>query len=88
MPAKIDRLEHDVLRELLVTWRNSVGLSQRELSRKLGRAPNYVGRVESGAQGLAVVDLIDLAAAIDRAPVDLFVQYCDVLSLRRPSRKS
>lgn len=87
MPAKIDRLEHDVLRELLVTWRGSVGFSQRELSRKLGRAPNYIGRVESGAQGLAVVDMVDLADAMDRRPIELFTQYCDALAKRRTATK-
>ena len=79
MPAKIDRLEHDVLREMLQMWRASVGLSQRELSKKLGRAPNYIGRVESGVQGLAVVDVVDLAVAMGKKPLDLFVQYCDAL---------
>ncbi|RYD74967.1 MAG: XRE family transcriptional regulator [Verrucomicrobiaceae bacterium] len=82
MPAKIDRSEHDVLRELLVAWRNSGGLSQRELSKKLGRAPNYIGRVESGTQGLAVVDMIDLAEAVHRRPIDLFTEYCQALEVR------
>jgi len=83
MPAKIDRLEHDVLRDLLESWRNSVGLSQRELSKKLGRAPNYIGRIESGEQGLAVVDVIDLATAMGKQPMELFTEYCDALAARQ-----
>jgi transcriptional regulator with XRE-family HTH domain len=66
---------------MLRRWRNSVGLSQRELSKKLDRAPNYVGRVESGAQGLAVVDIVDLAQAMGRNPLELFTEYCEALAL-------
>lgn len=79
MPQKIDRREHDALREMVGRWRSSVGMSQRELSKKLGRAPNYVGRVESGLQGLAVIDVVDLAVAIGKTPLELFAEYCGQL---------
>jgi transcriptional regulator with XRE-family HTH domain len=81
-PLKFRRREHDVLRALLDQWRNEVGLSQRELSRKLDRAPNYISRVENGLQGLTVVDVVDIARAMQREPLELFSEYCSRLSPR------
>ena len=51
--------------------RRAAGLSQRELSERLGEAINYVQRIESGERGLQVSEFIEIARAIDVDPVEL-----------------
>jgi transcriptional regulator with XRE-family HTH domain len=79
-PLKFRRQEHDILRELLDRWRGDVGLSQRQLSSKLGRAPNYISRIENGFQGLTVVDVVDIARALKKDPIELFSEYCSLIN--------
>jgi transcriptional regulator with XRE-family HTH domain len=64
---------------MLASWRDSAGLSQRELSKKLGHAPNYIGRIEAGRQGCVVMDLIDVASVLGQRPETLFAEYCMAL---------
>lgn len=61
-----DRFEHDVLRKLIAEWRTQAGLSQRELSARLGRPHNYMAKIESGTRGVAVVEMIDIARALNK----------------------
>jgi len=51
--------------------RRAAGLSQRELSERLGEAINYVQRIESGERGLQVSEFIEVARAIGIDPVEL-----------------
>ena len=51
--------------------RRAAGLSQRELSERLGEAVNYVQRIESGERGLQVSEFIEIARAVGIDPVEL-----------------
>ncbi|MCA0360167.1 MAG: helix-turn-helix domain-containing protein [Armatimonadetes bacterium] len=55
------REEHAILGGLLRELRESQGLSQRELARKLDRTQAFVWKVEQGIQHLDIPTLIDLA---------------------------
>lgn len=56
------------LRELLVQARKDAGLSQAELARKLGWVQTAVSKYERGERRLDVIELLDVAAAIDIDP--------------------
>jgi ribosome-binding protein aMBF1 (putative translation factor) len=48
--------------EQIAKARESVGLSQRELSSKLGRRNNYIQNIESGGQAVTASELHVIAA--------------------------
>lgn len=47
----------------VVEARVATGLSQREFAKKLGRANNFVQRIEAGVTPVSVLDFIDIAKA-------------------------
>jgi transcriptional regulator with XRE-family HTH domain len=51
--------------------RRAAGLSQRQLSERLGEAINYVQRIERGDRGLQVSEFIEIARAVGLDPVEL-----------------
>jgi len=67
--------KHPVRKRAILTAvagaRRAAGLSQRELSERLGEAVNYVQRIESGERGLQVAEFIEIARAVGIDPVDL-----------------
>ena len=56
---------------LLAAKRQKVGMSQRELSRKMGLYDMAVMELERGGRGLQVTELIDAARILDEDPVQL-----------------
>lgn len=56
---------------VVVSARNATGLSQREFSMKLGKAPNFMQRIESGAVPLTVLDFLAIANAAGIAADEL-----------------
>lgn len=60
MPSSFNLPEHDVLRDLLKKARIKAGLSQRELSVRLGESYNFLNKVESGVRGIDLVGVIRL----------------------------
>lgn len=71
----VDRAEHDALRGLIALWRNEAGLSQRQLSEKLGRPHNFITKIETGMRGVYVVDLIDIIRAVGRRVPEALQAY-------------
>jgi transcriptional regulator with XRE-family HTH domain len=57
--------------ETLADARREAGLSQRQLSERLGEAINYVQRIESGERGLQVSEFIEIARTLGKDPVEL-----------------
>jgi transcriptional regulator with XRE-family HTH domain len=47
----------------VVEARTATGLSQREFAKKLGRANNFVQRIEAGVTPVSVLDFIEIARA-------------------------
>jgi transcriptional regulator with XRE-family HTH domain len=62
---------YDMVIAALVEARQSRRISQRELSRKLGKPPTFVSKIERGERQLGLVELFDVCAAlgIDALPL-------------------
>lgn len=67
--------EHDLLLATLRDAREAVGLSQREVSRRLGFQESVYGAIERGERSLDVVEFVLVARALDREPVELFGRF-------------
>lgn len=55
----------------IVEARTATRLSQREFAKKLGRANNFVQRIEAGVTPVSVLDFIEIARATGIAPDEL-----------------
>lgn len=65
------RPEQDRLIQAIQSARSKAGLSQRELSRRLGLHEMTIMRFENGERMLDVLELIDIAHTLDLSPHDL-----------------
>src|SRR6478672_9165775 len=54
-------------------WRQSAGLTIRELADRLGWPHTTLGNYESGRRGLSIARLYEIAAALGHAPATLLV---------------
>jgi transcriptional regulator with XRE-family HTH domain len=52
--------------------REAVGLSQRQLARKLSEPPNWIQRIESLERRVDVAEFIAIAKAAGVDPIELF----------------
>jgi len=66
MAKSLHTPEYEYFRSLLVTAREKAGLTQSEVSAKLGRPQSFVAKYEGGERRLDVVE---------------FIQVCDALSV-------
>lgn len=55
---------HRALMSVLRASRLEAGLKQSELSQKLGRAENYITKIETGEQRLQFLDFLEIADAL------------------------
>jgi transcriptional regulator with XRE-family HTH domain len=62
---------YDTLLARLVAARQKAGLTQREVSALMGRAPNFMTRGESGERSIDVMELLELAQ-IYKKPIGHF----------------
>ena len=60
--------------EQIAKARESVGLSQRELSGKLGRRNNYIQNIESGGQSVTASELHVIACACSTTGAELLTR--------------
>lgn len=60
MPKTIHRPEYDVIRTLLREKRVASGLTQVEVSHRMGRSQSFVSDVERGVRRVDVLELRDL----------------------------
>lgn len=65
MRKSVHTRAYTVLRERLVAARQAAGLSQAVLAKKLGRPQSFVAKYEGGERRVDLVELFDIAAALD-----------------------
>lgn len=75
MPKSIHRPEYAVLIELLRETRRAAGLTQIDVSERLGRSQSFISDVERGVRRLDLVELLDLAHITGRSLVDLVTDF-------------
>lgn len=68
-------VESDLLLETIRAARESAGLSQREVAKRLGFHPTVWNKVENGDRVLDVVEFVALARAIGVDPISLLGDY-------------
>jgi transcriptional regulator with XRE-family HTH domain len=61
---------HRRVMNALVDIRSEAGVTQRELTRRLGRAHSYVSRIENGDRRLDVPEFIQWCEVLDADPVE------------------
>lgn len=54
--------------------RERVGVEQAELSAKLGKAANYISRIETAERRIGIIDLIVIADGLGIDAVELFAR--------------
>ena len=67
---------------VLVRARADAGLTQAELSRRLGKTQPFMSKVESGLRRIDIVEFCAIARAIGRDPAALFGEVVDGLPPR------
>ncbi|MDQ2654055.1 MAG: helix-turn-helix domain-containing protein [Chloroflexota bacterium] len=65
---------HRALIVILVSTRQQVGLTQRDLAARLKRPHSFVGRMEAGERRIDVVEFIEIARALEADPQQLFAE--------------
>lgn len=66
------RAEQDRVRQVIAEAREAAGVSQRDLSKRLGESPPYVWSIERGERTVDLVEFMDIAKALGVDPVELF----------------
>jgi transcriptional regulator with XRE-family HTH domain len=74
-------------------WRQSAGLTIRELADRLGWPHTTLGNYESGRRALSIARLYDIAAALDHAPAVLLIDDPETAAVvdemaRNPERRA
>lgn len=71
----------------LKEMRQEVGVSQRELAKRLGQQLNYVSRLEQGQRRIDLLEWTWLCEALGRDPVEEGQKVLAKLQSRSPSRR-
>jgi transcriptional regulator with XRE-family HTH domain len=104
MPKTIHRPEYDVLRAMVRSLRDGAGITQVEMSARLGRSQSFVSDIERGVRRLDILELRDICELAGRdfagfaRELDVAVakfssgtnaaQRTSARSARKPSRKA
>ena len=65
MSKHLRSARHKALIAALKAARESAGITQRELARRLDRAHSFVGKIESGERQLNVLEFCEYAETLD-----------------------
>jgi|SRR5437764_14898703 len=74
MGKQLRNARHRALMGALKAARQRVGLTQRDLAKRLGRSHSFVGKIESGERQLNVLEFCELADALGVDPKRLFAK--------------
>ena len=72
---------YDALLEMLREAREMKGISQRDLSKRLGRGFTYMVKIERGTRRVDLVELVEICVALGVDPVELVTSLRDVMVL-------
>ena len=61
-------------RKLLVNARNKAGLSQTQLAEKINKRQTFISKYEIGERRIDVVELIEIAEALNIDPCEIIVE--------------
>jgi transcriptional regulator with XRE-family HTH domain len=61
--------------EWLRETRDAIGLTQKELSLKMGKTHSFIGKVETAERRLDVIEFEELAAALGVSSAKLYERY-------------
>ena len=59
---------YDRFLQKLISAREEIGLTQREVSARMGRARSFLSKCETGERSVEVFELIQLAQIYDKPP--------------------
>lgn len=82
MPRSVFTDGYAELRDALVDARQRAGLTQTELSERLGKPQPFISKVERGVRRIDVIEFYAIATAIGQDPVALFAK----ITKRLPKR--
>ena len=71
---------YEKLQLLLRDLRKKQGVRQQELAERLGRPQSYVSKYEGGERNIDLIELIDVAKAIDLDPAVVILELVSSLS--------
>lgn len=72
--------ENDILIQVIKEARLAAGVSQEELSRRMGQSITFIVKIERGTRRLDVYEFIRIARALDLDKMEFFANYVDSLS--------
>lgn len=82
MPKSVFTEAYASLLEILVSLRKSRGLTQVQLSRRLGKPQPFVSYVERGERRIDVIEFCVIVRALGADPVDIFAEVVGRLPKR------
>jgi transcriptional regulator with XRE-family HTH domain len=71
MPRSQHSDRYKLLCDRLFDSRRKLGMTQEELARRLNRPQSYISKYESGERRLDVIELLDVARALQISPASL-----------------
>ena len=72
---KLERPEYVKIRQLISDRLTETGMSQRELSAKLGMPSSYVNKILAGQRTIEITELFDIASMLQIDFCELFVAH-------------
>lgn len=72
MPSSIFDSAHGHLVELLIEARKSLGLTQTQLGKRIGRGQGFISLIERGQRRVDVIEFVALARALEVDPKSMF----------------
>jgi transcriptional regulator with XRE-family HTH domain len=79
----VDQKKYGALGAVLAAARGKVGLTQKQLSKRLGKPQSFVSNYERGQRRIDVLELIRIAEVLNADPGKLFGEVKRVLGSRR-----
>ncbi|MGH9753833.1 MAG: helix-turn-helix domain-containing protein [Blastocatellia bacterium] len=80
MAKSLHTPEYEYFRSLLISAREKSGLTQADVSSRLGRPQSFVSKYESGERRLDVVEFVEVCTALGVAPKTIISKIAARLS--------